>query len=142
MTSCHACVDPIWSGPCICKTWCKSRACEQSFYKKMRDETYADWASSGYDPSFYFDRNLEQRLAERNPITREQWDVQVAWTPGVPELRPNCTCTWCREVVRTAQNMRWNSGRTHFYGVRDSRGRFIGEVDNTSPYPSGGDYDT
>lgn len=116
---CRSCEEPIWDGPCNCKKWCKSHVCQASFLGKM-------------------DSLIAETLA--NPVlTMDQWYEQTQQgrrEPREPELvpgpYPHCNCTWCREVDRRIQG-NWPTRGRRYYGVRDGRGRFVGEVDNGSP---------
>jgi len=61
MTRCHACDNPIWSGPCTCDRWCKSYVCKKAF----GIDTYEQWARANFTPTDYYEQRMEQRLAER-----------------------------------------------------------------------------
>lgn len=119
---CRTCEEPLWDGPCTCKAWCKSRVCKVSFIGKMNELM------------------VEAQLAD-TVLTMDQWYEQTTQRrqevrEREPVLHSSCTCTWCREFDRRVHT--WQVRNTHYYSVRDSRGRFVGEVGNSSPYPNEG----
>src|SRR5713226_3668701 len=93
MTRCHACDNPIWSGPCTCEHWCKSYVCKQSFYGKLNDFITDVQAS----PVLTMDQWYEQtQLRNLRPEVQEPVAL-------VPELRSSCGCQFCREVDHRMQ---------------------------------------
>lgn len=142
LDKCRSCEEPIWDGPCKCKTWCKSRVCKASFIGKMSELLVdAQLANTVLTMDQWYEQTQQGR---RERITQER--------EREPGPYSSCTCQWCREVDHRIQ-VNWRTGgrTTRYYGVRDSRGRFVGDVGNSvplvqelqrnSPYPDS-DHDT
>lgn len=88
LDKCRSCEEPIWDGPCKCKTWCKSRVCKASFIGKMSELMVAEQLANQVLTMEQWYEQTQQGRRER--ITQE---------PGLlPESTPYCTCSWCREI--------------------------------------------